>query len=569
MRVAVIPARGGSKRIPRKNVREFAGKPIIAYSIEAARAASLFDRIIVSTDDDQIASVARDCGAESPFLRPAELSDDMTGTNAVIKHAIRWLLGAGQEVEYICCIYATAPFIDPAYLREGFARLQASDKSFVFSVTSYGFPIQRAVRINASGSVEAVDERHFLTRSQDLEPYYHDAGQFYWGKTQAFLDDVVMFSPAALALILPRFLVQDIDTQEDWERAELMYRAYMQERDVEPNKASVSAGSQHRSSCHANTGGILVTSVSRKVPMLEAVRAAAKKVGKPFRVIGADTKADCIASYFVDQFWHMPPISALTASDLIDYCLRNGVGFIIPSRDGELEFLSTAREALAREGIAIMISPEDAVRYCYDKLQFSHRLRSRSFPAIATSLQLDDVPSQRMVVKERFGSGAAGMKVDVDRETARRFASTLSNPIYQDFVEGNEFSVDVYVDQSGKCKGAIARRREIIVAGESQVTATEHHLEAESLCGEVAQMLGIRGHAVFQIIESSAKELQVIECNARFGGASTLSIAAGLDSFYWFLLESRNQSLNQYPFVRTPTELRQIRFARDLIIDQM
>lgn len=228
MRVAVIPARGGSKRIPRKNIREFAGKPIMAYSILAARAATLFDRIIVSTDDSEIAAVAREWGAEVPFMRPEELSGDTTATNAVIKHAIRWLHGAGQDVQYVCCIYATAPFIDPRYLRDGFARLQDTDRSFVFSVTSYGFPIQRAVRINGSGGIEAFDERHFSTRSQDLEPYYHDAGQFYWGRTQSFLDDVVMFSPAALPLILPRFLVQDIDTEEDWERAELMYRAYMQ-----------------------------------------------------------------------------------------------------------------------------------------------------------------------------------------------------------------------------------------------------------------------------------------------------------------------------------------------------
>jgi N-acylneuraminate cytidylyltransferase len=231
MKVAVIPARGGSKRIPRKNIRDFAGKPIMAHSILAARAASLFDRIIVSTDDGEIAAVARQWGAEAPFMRPEELSGDMTGTNAVIKHAIRWLQGGGQDVQYVCCIYATAPFLEPRYLREGFDRLQASAKSFVFSVTSYGFPIQRAVRINAAGGVEAFDERHFLTRSQDLEPYYHDAGQFYWGRTQAFLNDEVMFSPVALALILPRYLVQDMDTPEDWERAELMYQAYMQRRE--------------------------------------------------------------------------------------------------------------------------------------------------------------------------------------------------------------------------------------------------------------------------------------------------------------------------------------------------
>jgi pseudaminic acid cytidylyltransferase len=230
MRVAVIPARGGSKRIPRKNIRHFAGKPIIAYSILAAQTASLFDRIIVSTDDDEIAAVARNWGAEVPFKRPEDLSGDFTGTNAVIKHAIRWFQGTGQDVEYVCCIYATAPFIDPQHLRDGFARLQSSEKSFVFTITPYGFPIQRAVRLSPSGSIEAFDERQFSTRSQDLDTYYHDAGQFYWGRTRAFLDDVMMFSPAAFPLILPRFLVQDIDTEDDWERAELMYQAYIHGR---------------------------------------------------------------------------------------------------------------------------------------------------------------------------------------------------------------------------------------------------------------------------------------------------------------------------------------------------
>jgi carbamoyl-phosphate synthase large subunit len=333
-------------------------------------------------------------------------------------------------------------------------------------------------------------------------------------------------------------------------------------------RRSFSANIQGRPPRPSSGGGVLVTSVSKKVPMLEAVRAAAKKVGKPFLLIGGDTRADCIASHFVDHFWRMPPISNLTDAGLIDYCRRNEIGFIIPSRDGELQFFSAVRESLAIEGIAVMISSEEAVEYCHDKLKFSERLRSRRFPAIETFLQIEEVPSRRLVVKERFGAGAFGLQIDVDREAASRFSSNLVNPVYQTFVEGTEFSVDVYVDQSGICKGVVARRREVVVGGESQVTTTVRYPAAESLCGEIAEMLGIRGHAVFQIIEDFNKELHVIECNARFGGASTLSIAAGLDSFYWFLLESRNESLSQYPFARSPTERRQIRFACDLVIDR-
>jgi pseudaminic acid cytidylyltransferase len=225
MKLAIIPARGGSKRIPRKNIRPFAGLPIIAYSIEAARACGLFDRIVVSTDDAEIADVARSLGAETPFVRPAELSDDYCTTVAVIKHAIGWVNEHWGSVDYACCIYATAPFVQAGYLREGHEKLMASGKSYAFSVTSFPFPIQRAVKINADGCVEMFYPENYLTRSQDLEEAYHDAGQFYWGRANAFLNEEVFFSPASVPVLLPRYLVQDIDTIEDWRRAEYMHQA--------------------------------------------------------------------------------------------------------------------------------------------------------------------------------------------------------------------------------------------------------------------------------------------------------------------------------------------------------
>ncbi len=225
MRLAVIPARGGSKRIPRKNVRPFAGRPIIAHSIDAARASGLFDRIVVSTDDDEIARVAREAGAETPFVRPPELSDDHTGTNAVVRHAIRWFGEHGAAPQHVCCLYATAPFVRPADLRAGFERLAASGKSFAFSVTSFAFPIQRALRIDAEGNLAPIWPENATRRSQDLEETFHDAGQFYWGTARAFLDDVTLYSAASVPVVLPRHRVQDIDTEEDWVRAEWMFRA--------------------------------------------------------------------------------------------------------------------------------------------------------------------------------------------------------------------------------------------------------------------------------------------------------------------------------------------------------
>ena len=225
MKLCVIPARGGSKRIPRKNIRPFMGKPLIGYSIETTIQSGLFDRVIVSTDDNEIAQVAKEFGAEVPFIRPKELSDDFTTTNAVVKHAIQWYKDKGKPVDYVCCVYATAPFLNMSYLKKGLEQLISSEKSYAFSVTSFAFPIQRALRITSEGCVEAIWPENIYKRSQDLDEAYHDAGQFYWGRSEAFLDDVVTFSSASIPVILPRHLVQDIDTLEDWHRAELMYRS--------------------------------------------------------------------------------------------------------------------------------------------------------------------------------------------------------------------------------------------------------------------------------------------------------------------------------------------------------
>jgi N-acylneuraminate cytidylyltransferase len=226
MIVAVIPARGGSKRIPRKNIRPFAGKPIIAYSIGAAQQSGLFDRIIVSTDDEEIATVARAYGAETPFLRPPELADDFAGTNEVVAHALRWLSDNGTPAQLACCIYATAPFVTAASLTLGHDTLRASDKAFAFSVTSFDFPIYRAIRLLPEGGVAPCFPQFIERRSQDLEDAYHDAGQFYWGRAAAFMEGLPLFDAHSAPVILPRHRVQDIDTQEDWERAEKMYFAW-------------------------------------------------------------------------------------------------------------------------------------------------------------------------------------------------------------------------------------------------------------------------------------------------------------------------------------------------------
>jgi pseudaminic acid cytidylyltransferase len=227
--IAIIPARGGSKRIPDKNIKDFCGKPLIAYSINAALESDLFDKVIVSTDSEKVAKTARDYGADVPFMRPAELSDDYTGTSAVVVHAIQECLRIGFSPELVCCIYATAPLIQQQYLQQGYRALsEQGDKHYAFSVTEFAFPVQRALMKSENGGVQPMFPENIGKRSQDLPPAWHDAGQFYWGRAQAFLTNKRVFAPHSIPIILPHYLVQDIDTPDDWQRAELLYRAYCQ-----------------------------------------------------------------------------------------------------------------------------------------------------------------------------------------------------------------------------------------------------------------------------------------------------------------------------------------------------
>lgn len=236
MRLAIIPARGGSKRIPRKNIKPFGGIPMIAWSIQAALESGSFDRIIVSTDDAEIAAVAREYGAETPFVRPAELSGDHTGTIPVIAHAVRWQCMNGPATDQVCCIYATAPFIRAEDIRQGLYVLDEAGADYAFSVTSYPFPIQRAVRLTPDGRMAMFYPEYFNTRSQDLEEAWHDAAQFYWGRAEAWLTGTPLFGPASAPVPLPRHRVQDIDTQEDWHRAEFMFEAIRMAGSIVPVK---------------------------------------------------------------------------------------------------------------------------------------------------------------------------------------------------------------------------------------------------------------------------------------------------------------------------------------------
>lgn len=228
--LALIPARGGSARIPGKNVRAFAGRPMIVHSIEAALASGCFDRVIVSTDDRDIARIARAHGAEVPFVRPDALSDAHTGTAPVVAHAIDWLRQRGEGPDRVCCVYATAPFLSPDDLARGLEVLASCPDGYAFSATTYAFPIQRSFGIDADGRIAMFHPEHAGTRSQDLPEAWHDAGQFYWAHTRTWMTGGPVFTERSAAVALPRHRVQDIDTPEDWARAELMFAA-LAERD--------------------------------------------------------------------------------------------------------------------------------------------------------------------------------------------------------------------------------------------------------------------------------------------------------------------------------------------------
>lgn len=229
--LAVIPARGGSKRIPRKNLREFHGQPILGYSIRAARDSGLFAEIMVSTDDDRIAEVARESGATVPFRRSAEAAGDRATTLDVIREVVAGFGAQGRHFETLCCLYATAALTDAATLKAGYARLTADrDTACVVPVARYGHPVQRALAIR-DGRLAPLHPEFATTRSQDLAPTYHDAGQWYWLRTRT-LDDpgFQILGPGSVPLVLDAMQVQDIDDEQDWALAEAKFSLLQRRR---------------------------------------------------------------------------------------------------------------------------------------------------------------------------------------------------------------------------------------------------------------------------------------------------------------------------------------------------
>jgi pseudaminic acid cytidylyltransferase len=224
MRVAIIPARGGSKRIPKKNIKPFHGKPLISYSIEVALKSNLFDHVLVSTDSKEISDIAINAGAEVPFTRSQELSDDYSTTDAVFIDSIDWVQKNWGACDEACCIYPTAPLLEVEYLENGLEELIKHQAVSAFSVTNYDYSIWRSFKMNDQGRLELNWPEMKTKRSQDLDDAYHDAGQFYWVNIEKYMKEKSLFSQNSVPVLIPRHKVQDIDTPEDWIMAERLYQ---------------------------------------------------------------------------------------------------------------------------------------------------------------------------------------------------------------------------------------------------------------------------------------------------------------------------------------------------------
>lgn len=306
---------------------------------------------------------------------------------------------------------------------------------------------------------------------------------------------------------------------------------------------------------------VLVTSISKKVPLLNAIRQALAAFDEDSKIFGADSNPNNVGKYFVDEFWHMPPLEHLNEEIILDYCKKNNINAIIPTRNEELLFWSKIKNSLFQHNIHVMVSEDSALNHCLNKHLFYDFLAKHRFKTPKTSSNILNIESSKFVVKENTGAGSLNIGLNLDKDEAICHAKKLKHPIFQPFIQGSEFTVDLFIERNGSVKGAVARKRVLVVNGESQITETVLNTPLEDLCKAVAFQLNLRGHVHFQVIIEEDKSISILECNPRFGGASTLSIKAGLDSFHWFFHEVLDEKLPE--FKRSLTEIKLIRHAED------
>lgn len=309
---------------------------------------------------------------------------------------------------------------------------------------------------------------------------------------------------------------------------------------------------------------ILITSSSHKVPLVLAAKNAAKKISADIKVIAGDINTNSTSFYFSDSCWIMPETKKENIEEIIEGCKQRDITIILPTRDAELLFWSENKAIFLEFGISIIVSAAKSVKNCFDKLSFYRNLAHLGYPIIQTDLDIDNINSNRFVVKERFGSGSHKLGLNLDYEQAKQFANQLADPIFQPFIQGKEFSADIWVDMNCRVKGISLRYRELVVGGESKITTTFIDENIEKQLIDVVNALKLKGPVVVQGIIDESKKMYIIECNARFGGASTASISVGLDCFYWSFLEIQGENLADYEFVRDERQVKLVRASMDL-----
>lgn len=310
---------------------------------------------------------------------------------------------------------------------------------------------------------------------------------------------------------------------------------------------------------------VLVTSSSKKIPLLRSMQEALDRIDCGGQVFAGDLSKKTLSSYVSDFFWNMPATSHKFTNEIIQGCLDRNINIIFPTRDGELSYWAKNKQLFFESGIHVVVPSENSLKLTLDKLLFFKFGSRHGFNMIPTSININDINATHYVVKPRFGSGGKNIGIKLTKELAISKSLGMDDPIFQPYVEGDEISVDAWSDCKGKVKGLVLRRRSLIVDGESQVSETFRHIQSEELVKSFLETMKLTGPSVIQLIVDSSGRLHFLECNPRFGGASTTSLAVGLDSLYWSLLEILNSDLIDFPFSRSSREARLTRVPVDSI----
>lgn len=308
---------------------------------------------------------------------------------------------------------------------------------------------------------------------------------------------------------------------------------------------------------------ILISSAGHKTPLIQAMQQAARKLDPQVQVVAGDLNTQVLSAYTADAFWPMPPTDAAHLEEIMAGCQARGIRVILPTRDGELLFWAHHAARLESIGINVIVAPVTALQTCLDKRAFADFGRRHQCPVIPCATTPHTLEADRWVVKERYGAGSRSMGLNLTLEQALVHAQQLQAPVFQPYVTGQEISIDAWLDRRHNIKGLILRRRDLVINGESQVTTSFRHPAIEAQAKVILDALQLTGPVVLQALVDIDEHIHIMECNPRFGGASTLSIAAGLDSLYWSLVDALGGESHTLPFTRIPGEIRQVRMATD------